>query len=109
MTETYHLFYQTFPNHVQGGNGSWGHAISQDLVTWEDVGGWKNDEHLALRPDPYPQYDWIGDWTGHIACESERPGRKGFDGSLYLCQEVSCWLDAGRGARIRAAVYRNVI
>lgn len=64
-SETYHLFYQSFPNHVQGGNGSWGHATSKDLVTWEDVGGWKNDEALAFRPGPYPQYDWIGDWTGH--------------------------------------------
>lgn len=64
-TDTYHLFYQTLPSHVSGGNGSWGHATSEDLVTWEDVGGWKNDEHLAFRPGPYPQYDWIGDWTGH--------------------------------------------
>jgi beta-fructofuranosidase len=65
LTDTYHLFYQTFPNHVQGGNGSWGHATSGDLVTWEDVGGWQNDEYLALKPGPYPQYDWIGDWTGN--------------------------------------------
>lgn len=64
-TKTCHLFYQTFPNRVHGGNGSWGYVTSQDLVTWEDVGGWKNGEDPTLLPGPYPQYDWIGDWTGH--------------------------------------------
>ncbi|KAK3069432.1 hypothetical protein LTR53_012237 [Teratosphaeriaceae sp. CCFEE 6253] len=64
LTDTYHLFYQSFPNHVQGGNGSWGHATSRDLVTWRDVAGWRDTEALALRPGPYPEYDWIGDWSG---------------------------------------------
>lgn len=64
LTDTYHLFYQSFPNHVQGGNGSWGHVTSKDLISWEDVGGWRDTEPLALRPRPYPQYYWVGDWSG---------------------------------------------
>lgn len=63
-TDTYHLFYQSFPNHVNGGNGSWGHAVSQDLTTWKDIKGWKNKEALALQPSSYPQVDWVGAWTG---------------------------------------------
>ena len=64
-TDTYHLFYQSFPNHVQGGNGSWGHATSKDLVSWIDPEGWRDTQPLVLQPGPYPQYDWIGDWSGY--------------------------------------------
>lgn len=32
----YHLFYQYNPNGLHPGNTSWGHAISSDLVNWEE-------------------------------------------------------------------------
>lgn len=32
----YHLFYQYNPSGIQPGNTSWGHAISTDLVNWEE-------------------------------------------------------------------------
>lgn len=32
----YHLFYQCNPSDVVSGNISWGHAVSTDLIRWEE-------------------------------------------------------------------------
>lgn len=63
-TGLYHIFYQSFPNHVGFGNTSWSHATSPNLINWTDVGGWQNRSMVAIPTGPFPQYDWVGAFSG---------------------------------------------
>ncbi|KAF2260980.1 sucrose-6-phosphate hydrolase [Lojkania enalia] len=62
--DQYHLMYQWHPYHVNWGNISWGHAISQDLISWTDVGGWEGNNAEALAPGPVGKYDGLGIFSG---------------------------------------------
>lgn len=62
----YHLFYQYFPYGPRWGTMHWGHAVSQDLVSWEHKG-------LALYPTIHG--DQNGCFSGSAAEE---------EGKLYL-------------------------
>ncbi|OJD31474.1 glycoside hydrolase family 32 protein [Diplodia corticola] len=64
LRDTYHIFYQAFPQHVNFGNTTWGHATSRDLIIWQDVGGWQNRSFVAIEPGPSFSYDWLGAFSG---------------------------------------------
>lgn len=62
--DEYHILYQWHPHHINWGNISWGHAISKDLVSWTDVGGWKDSDALALGPAGNGSYNGLGIFSG---------------------------------------------
>lgn len=62
--DEYHIFYQWHPHHINWGNISWGHAISKDMITWEDVGGWEDDAAAALSPTGNGSYNGLGIFSG---------------------------------------------
>ncbi|WP_293711604.1 GH32 C-terminal domain-containing protein [uncultured Parabacteroides sp.] len=49
----YHLFFQYMPPHRPGAYKDWGHAISKDLVHWEQI-----TDHIT------PHKVWSGCWSG---------------------------------------------
>jgi beta-fructofuranosidase len=81
--DEYHIFYQAFPQHINGGNKTWGHAKSKDMITWTDVGGWENRSFVAVEPSPYavPSYDWLGVFSGGAFSTNLRGEQ---DGNLTL-------------------------
>ena len=52
QAKEYHMFYQYNPYDIVWGNMSWGHAISKDLVEWEEL-------PVALLPDEFGN-KWSG-------------------------------------------------
>ncbi|KAL1301729.1 hypothetical protein AAFC00_005933 [Neodothiora populina] len=62
--DLYHAFYQWHPEHYDWGNISWGHATSQDLISWTDVGGWEGRDALAMGPSGNGSYNGLGIFSG---------------------------------------------
>jgi beta-fructofuranosidase len=73
------MHYQWHPNHVTWGNISWGHATSEDMITWRDVDhfssdhirAWSGLEAQSIGPsnltsskhDPH-KYNFLGIFSG---------------------------------------------
>ena len=51
----YHMFYQFYPYDSKDGPKHWGHAVSHDLIKWENLS-------VALAPDS--EFDKDGCWSG---------------------------------------------
>ncbi len=59
----YHLFYQHNPFEARWSRIHWGHAVSQDLVHWQDL-------PIALTPEPGP--DESGCWSGYAVLDGQK-------------------------------------
>ncbi|MGL5258564.1 MAG: glycoside hydrolase family 32 protein [Lachnospiraceae bacterium] len=53
--ENYHMFYQYHPYKTEWGPMHWGHAVSKDLISWENL-------PVSLAPDE--EYDIFGCFSG---------------------------------------------
>ena len=79
----YHLFYQKNPYGWNWGNMHWGHAVSRDLLRWQEL-------PIALYPHTY------GDWafSGSAVVDSRNTSGWGRGGHQAL---VAAYTSTGRG------------
>lgn len=79
----YHLFYQHNPYGLDGANMHWGHAVSADLVHWQEL-------PIALYPQRYD--DWV--WSGSAVVD--RANTAGFQSGADT-PLVAAFTSTGRG------------
>ena len=67
----YHMFYQYNPDDVVWGNIHWGHAVSRDLISWEE-------REIALYPSQYGMA-----FSGSGICDEKNTAGLGKDALLF--------------------------
>src|SRR5262249_26639977 len=79
----YHLYYQHNPFGWSEGNKYWGHAVSRDLVHWQEL-------PIAISPKSYG--DWV--WSGSAVVDAANTAgwRKGEESVI-----VAAYTSTGRG------------
>ena len=55
----YHLYFQHNPLGIQGGNTSWGHAVSPDLVDWTELEPVLRPDSMGLMYSGSAVVDWL--------------------------------------------------
>ena len=68
----YHLFYQYNPSGIQPGNSSWGHALSSDLVHWEE------------KPVAIPSQNGVMAYSGSVVVDWNNTSGFGINGQPPL-------------------------
>lgn len=68
----YHLFYQYNPHGIQWGNMSWGHAVSTDMINWEE------------KPVAIPMENGVMIYSGSIVVDWNNTSGFGKDGKPPL-------------------------
>lgn len=63
-TGYYHTYYQVTPDVLHNGFPVWGHARSKDMVFWEDISGYKNDQYVAIGINSSNPYADVAIFTG---------------------------------------------
>lgn len=94
----YHLFHLQAPRglpdpEMRHGLATVGHAVSQDLVHWQDLGA-------ALGPGRPGEWDDRAIWTGSVIKR---------DGLFYMLYTGTCRAEGGRVQRIGLAVSRDLL
>jgi len=85
--ETFHLFYLHAPRslgdqHLRHRNARIGHAVSDDLVSWTDLG-------VVLEPGGPGEFDESATWTGSVIQAPDGTWRMFYTGTRFLSPETA--------------------
>ena len=91
----YHMFYQENPFNNQFGNQSWGHAVSTDLVNWEQ------------RPTAIPYEDGVFSFSGSAVYDQNNTSGLGTGGDGPLVAVYTGWTPALNGRQDQRLAFSN--